>query len=118
MYFIYSVLLGLGFLLLLPKFLLDAFRYGKYISGLRERLGVLEKLDNDGRPVVWLHCVSVGEVQAARPLFQAIRQDFPDYAIAVSTVTVTGQQLARQLFNGYPIQRLTLNQIPLRRRRA
>jgi len=98
MYFIYSVLLGLGFLLLLPKFLLDAFRYGKYISGLRERLGVLEKLDNDGRPVVWLHCVSVGEVQAARPLFQAIRQDFPDYAIAVSTVTVTGQQLARQVF--------------------
>ena len=65
MYFIYSVLLGLGFLVLLPKFLLDAMRHGKYISGLGERLGNLGKLDNDGRPVVWLHCVSVGEVQAA-----------------------------------------------------
>ena len=39
MYFIYSLLLGLGFLVLLPKFLLDAWRHGKYISGLGERLG-------------------------------------------------------------------------------
>ena len=97
MYFIYSVLLGLGFLILLPKFLWDAFRHGKYISSLGERLGILEKLNNDGRPVVWLHCVSVGEVQAARPLFQAIRREFPHYSIAVSTVTVTGQQLAREI---------------------
>lgn len=98
MYFIYSLLLGLGFLLLFPRFLLDAWRHGKYISGLGERLGNLEALDNDGHPVVWLHCVSVGEVQAARPLFQAIRREFPQYSIAVSTVTVTGQQLAREIF--------------------
>ena len=98
MYFIYSLLLGLGILVLLPKFLLDAWRHGKYISGLRERLGLLEKLDSNGHPVVWLHCVSVGEVQAARPLFQAIRREFPDYVIAVSTVTVTGQQLALKIF--------------------
>lgn len=98
MYFIYSLLLGLGILVLLPKFLLDAWRHGKYVSGLRERLGLLEKVDGSGHPVVWLHCVSVGEVQAARPLFQAIRSAFPDYAITVSTVTVTGQQLAREIF--------------------
>jgi 3-deoxy-D-manno-octulosonic-acid transferase len=99
MYFIYSLLLGLGFLLLLPKFVLDAFRHGKYISGLGERLGAIERLDNPARgPVLWLHCVSVGEVQAARPLLQAIRQHFPDYLIAISTVTVTGQQLAREIF--------------------
>ena len=99
MYLIYSVLLGLGLLFLLPKFLLDAFRHGKYISGLGERLGKIEELNNpDNQPVVWLHCVSVGEVQAARPLLEAIRHDFPDYLIAVSTVTVTGQQLARELF--------------------
>ena len=97
MYFIYSVLLGLGILVLLPKFLWDGFRHGKYISGLGERLGSLEKLNSDGRPVVWLHCVSVGEVQASLPLFQAIRREFPHYSIAVSTVTVTGQQLAREI---------------------
>jgi 3-deoxy-D-manno-octulosonic-acid transferase len=42
--------------------------------------------------------VSVGEVQAARPLFHALRQEFPGHLIAVSTVTITGQKLARQVF--------------------
>ena len=41
MYFIYSLLLGLGFLILLPRFLLDAFRHGKYVAGFGERLGFL-----------------------------------------------------------------------------
>ncbi|MCU1267951.1 MAG: hypothetical protein JWM21_4269 [Acidobacteria bacterium] len=97
MYLIYSLLLGLGFVLMLPRLLLDAWRHGKYISGLGERLGNLEEFDHH-RPVIWLHCVSVGEVQAARPLFQALRREFPNYSIAVSTVTVTGQRLARELF--------------------
>src|SRR5437588_7162923 len=98
MYFIYSVLLALGLLVLLPKFLVDALRHGKYVTGFRERLGFLERLDHNGQPVLWLHCVSVGETQAARPLVQAIRGKFPQYLIAVSTVTVTGQQLAREIF--------------------
>src|SRR5882762_4559689 len=98
MYFLYNVLLGLGFVILLPKFLLDAWRHGKYVTGLRERLGFVEKINSKDRSVLWLHCVSVGETQAARPLVKAIRQEFPHYRIAVSTVTVTGQQLARDIF--------------------
>ncbi len=98
MYFIYSLLLGLGFLLLLPRFLIDAFRHGKYVAGFRERLGSLSPLTNDGRPVVWIHCVSVGETQAARPLVRAIRARFPEHLIAISTITATGQNLAREVF--------------------
>jgi 3-deoxy-D-manno-octulosonic-acid transferase len=98
MYFIYSVLLGLGFLLLLPRFLLDAFRHGKYIAGFRERWGSVTPIKKNGRPVVWLHCVSVGETQAARPLVRGLRQRFPDHLIAVSTITRTGQNLAREVF--------------------
>ena len=60
MYFIYSLLLGLAFIILLPRFLLDAFRHGKYVAGFRERLGSLASLPHNGRPVVWIHCVSVG----------------------------------------------------------
>src|SRR6185312_12532976 len=97
MYLAYSLLLGLGFAIMLPKFLLDALRHGKYISGLRQRLGSLEPRPGS-QPAIWLHCVSVGEVQAARPLFQALRREFPDHAICISTVTVTGQELARQAF--------------------
>src|SRR6266850_4599699 len=99
MYFIYSLLLGLGFLILLPRFLLDAFHHGKYVAGFRERLGTLSPLPNDSsRPVVWIHCVSVGETQAARPLVQGIRAQYPNHRIAVSTITLTGQNLAREVF--------------------
>lgn len=101
MYFLYNVLLALGLVILLPKFLLDAWRHGKYVAGLRERLGSLGslvKINHPARPVLWLHCVSVGETQAARPLFQAIRREFPHFRIVVSTVTVTGQHLAREIF--------------------
>jgi len=83
---------------MLPKFMLDAWRHGKYISGLKERLGFLTQESVNTQPTIWLHCVSVGEVQAARPLFAALRRELPEYAIAVSTVTVTGQRLAQEVF--------------------
>jgi 3-deoxy-D-manno-octulosonic-acid transferase len=100
MYFIYSLLLGLGFLILLPRFLLDAFRHGKYVAGFRERLGFLRPLTKGGRPVVWIHCVSVGETQAARPLVRGLRKRFPEHLIVISTTTLTGQNLAREVFKG------------------
>ena len=98
MYLVYSLLLTLGFLVLLPRFLFDAFRHGKYVAGFRERLGKLSEIDSQGRPVVWIHCVSVGESQAARPLVRGIRQRFPDHVLVISTTTLTGQKLARELF--------------------
>jgi len=44
MYFIYSLLLGIGFLVLLPRFIVDAFRHGKYVAGFAERLGSMKPL--------------------------------------------------------------------------
>lgn len=98
MYFVYSLLLTLGFVLLLPRFLFDAFRHGKYVAGFGERWGLLQPLERAGRPVVWLHCVSVGETQAARPLVKEIRKRFPSHLLVISTITLTGQQLAKDLF--------------------
>ncbi|MFZ0061943.1 MAG: 3-deoxy-D-manno-octulosonic acid transferase [Pyrinomonadaceae bacterium] len=98
MYVVYSLLLTLGFLVLLPRFLFDALRHGKYMAGFGERLGKVAPLKPTGRPVVWVHCVSVGESQAARPLVAGIRQRFPGHTIVVSTTTLTGQKLARDVF--------------------
>jgi 3-deoxy-D-manno-octulosonic-acid transferase len=98
MYFVYSLLLTLAFLVLLPRFLFDAFRHGKYVAGFRERLGSLPGIESRGQPVIWLHCVSVGESQAARPLVKGIRRRFPNHILVVSTTTLTGQNLARELF--------------------
>jgi 3-deoxy-D-manno-octulosonic-acid transferase len=77
--------------------LFQALAHRKYVSGLRERLGFLPAL-NRSQPVIWLHCVSVGETQAARPLVERIRRELPQHALVVSTVTLTGQKLARDLF--------------------
>ena len=96
MYLAYSVLLTLGLIVLIPHFLFQALAHGKYIAGLRQRLGAVPPLD--GKPVIWLHCVSVGETQAARPLAQRLKQAFPHHALVVSTVTLTGQTLARDVF--------------------
>lgn len=96
MYLAYSLLLSLGLLLFSPYFLFQALAHRKYIDGLRERLGFVPPLDK--QPVIWLHCVSVGETQAARPLVERLRREWPHHALVVSTVTLTGQKLARDLF--------------------
>lgn len=96
MYLAYSLLLSLGLLVLLPYFLFQALAHGKYLDGLRQRLGRVPPIN--GRPVIWLHCVSVGETQASRPLAQRLRQQFPQHVLVVSTVTRTGQKLAHDVF--------------------
>ena len=100
MYFLYSLLLTLGVIVLLPRFVVDALRHGKYVQGWRERLGSLPAIETAGRPVIWLHCVSVGEAQAARPLARAILDKFPSHTLVVSTTTLTGQRIARDVFRG------------------
>jgi 3-deoxy-D-manno-octulosonic-acid transferase len=97
-YLVYSFLLTVGFLLFLPRFAIDAFRSRKYITGLAQRLGQIPKIDSTAAPLIWLHCVSVGETEAARPLVRALREYLPSHRLVVSTTTVTGQALARQAF--------------------
>jgi 3-deoxy-D-manno-octulosonic-acid transferase len=48
--------------------------------------------------VLWLHSVSVGETQAARPLAKRLKEEFPEYRLVVSTTTKTGQELAQEVF--------------------
>lgn len=98
MYFLYSFLLAVGFLILLPRFLFDALRHGKYAAGFWERLGGVPPIDAAGRRVIWLHCVSVGETQAARPIVEELLAAHPEFSLVVSTTTKTGQQVARDVF--------------------
>jgi 3-deoxy-D-manno-octulosonic-acid transferase len=99
MYLTYSLLLTFGFLVLIPRFIFQALAHGKYVSGLRQRLGSIDSIKADPRPVIWLHCVSVGETQAARPLVKRLLSEFPNYSVVVSTITVTGQNLAHRVFS-------------------
>ncbi len=98
MFFLYGILLTVASIVLLPRFIFDAIFKGKYAAGFKQRLGFVPTLEPDGRKIVWLHCVSVGETNAARPLVQKIRSEFPDTRLIVSTTTRTGQELAKAAF--------------------
>ncbi|HEY8563681.1 MAG TPA: 3-deoxy-D-manno-octulosonic acid transferase [Pyrinomonadaceae bacterium] len=95
MFTLYSFLFAIGFILMTPVFLL---KREKYAAGFWQRLGFLPEFAPDERRVVWLHCVSVGETNAARPLVDELAKRFPAHRLIVSTTTKTGQDLARNIF--------------------
>jgi 3-deoxy-D-manno-octulosonic-acid transferase len=78
-----------------PIFLL---KREKYASGFWQRLGFLPEFEQNERKVVWLHCVSVGEANAARPLVDEIKKQFPEHRLIISTTTRTGQNHAKDIF--------------------
>src|SRR5881392_2485984 len=97
MYFIYSVLSLVLFVLVSPYFLYQAIRYKKYIGNVRERLGYLPISFNvDGEDSIWIHAVSVGEALTARALAADLKAWYPRLRLFVSTTTIAGQQVARR----------------------
>jgi 3-deoxy-D-manno-octulosonic-acid transferase len=96
-YLLYSLLLALAFVAALPFYAFKGWRSGKYLRNFRERLGRLPPaLDAGGRPSVWVHAVSVGEVLAARELVRTLKARLPGHGVFVSTTTETGQEVARR----------------------
>ncbi len=99
-YFLYSALLGLAAMLLLPYWIVQAARTGKYFSNLSERLGfsypALRHLPLERPGAIWLHAVSVGEVLSGLPLARQLKELYPGRPLVVSTTTKTGQALARE----------------------
>jgi 3-deoxy-D-manno-octulosonic-acid transferase len=102
MYLLYSFLLVFWGLLLLPAFLIKAWRRGTYLPGMSERFGRLpESLRHNGRATLWFHSCSVGETISLQPLVQILSRRFPEARFVFSTITQTGQQIARQRFAMY-----------------
>src|SRR5436190_22768357 len=96
MYFVYSLLSLVLFVLVSPYFLYQAIRYKKYIGNLRERLGYLPISFNvDGEASIWIHAVSVGEALTARALAADLKARYPRLKLYLSTTTMAGQQVAR-----------------------
>jgi 3-deoxy-D-manno-octulosonic-acid transferase len=95
-------LLNLVYLALLaavmPWLVWRSIRQGKYREGFAAKLfGRVPRRDSLGR-CVWLHAVSVGEVNLLATLIRQIRACRPDWECVVSTTTVTGMALARKRY--------------------
>lgn len=91
------------FLLLLvfsPVLLYSTIFKGKYREGFGEKcLGkapVLEKKTSGSR--VWIHAVSVGEVNLAVTILKEFEKRHPDFEFVISTTSRTGMELARKKF--------------------
>lgn len=100
----YNALLRLFFALSLPWFAVQVARREKYRAGIRQRLGRYPSPLRDalrGRRRVWIHAVSVGEVLAALPLVKALAEALPGHRVVLSTVTLTGQRVAREKAGGW-----------------
>ncbi|MBX3281926.1 MAG: 3-deoxy-D-manno-octulosonic acid transferase [Acidobacteria bacterium] len=99
MFVLYSFVYTLAFLAMLPVFAVSGIVRGKRAAGFFQRLSFfLPKFTPDDRKTVWLHCVSVGEANAARPLVDRLHTEFPDVRLIISTTTRTGQKLAKDIF--------------------
>jgi len=96
----YSFALTMAMLLGAPYWLFCMVRSGKYREGFRERFGIVPRRikREHGRPVIWVHAVSVGELLAASHLLTELQKRLPDWRLVVSTTTGTGQRLARERF--------------------
>ena len=99
MYLIYSLILYLAVPLVLLRLLWLGLKTPAYLYGWRQRFGYGAPL-TPGGAVIWIHAVSVGEVQAAKPLVNHLLRQRPQYRLLISTVTPTGAQTVRQVFNG------------------
>jgi len=99
-YFIYSFLMGVAALLLVPYWLVQGLRRGKYLSNLGERLGfsfpALAKLSEHSAGAIWIHAVSVGEALSGVALARRLKEAYPNRSLVISTTTETGQALARE----------------------
>jgi 3-deoxy-D-manno-octulosonic-acid transferase len=97
--FFYNLVLLTALLAGAPWWLWRMATTQKYREGLAERLGRVRILTGQaGRPLIWVHAVSVGEVLAVSRLVKTLDAELPEYFVAISTTTRTGQELARERF--------------------
>jgi 3-deoxy-D-manno-octulosonic-acid transferase len=98
---LYNILFAIFFLLASPYYFIRMRRRGNWQKGFSERFGKYNtklKQAITNRQVLWIHAVSVGEVNVCTQLIRALEPRLPNMKIVVSTTTTTGMaELHRKL---------------------
>jgi len=100
MYALYTVLLLLGGLGLLPHVLWRCLRGATYHHDLAERCGygIVPPTEIQAQPgCLWFHAASVGEVQGVSPIIARLHQCLPELPIVLSAFTPAGKQMAQRI---------------------
>lgn len=94
--FFYSLLLYLALPFVPLKLLWRGIKQPAYRQHWGERFGFYNiKIT---KPIIWLHCVSVGETRAAEPLVKALQTQYPQHQILLTHGTPTGRDASEALF--------------------
>jgi 3-deoxy-D-manno-octulosonic-acid transferase len=93
---LYTVVMYLATPVIVWRLLTRGVRYHGYLKRWRERFGLFP--DPGVRDCVWVHAVSVGEVNAAAPLIESLRRRYAPRRLVVTTVTPTGSERVQKLF--------------------
>jgi 3-deoxy-D-manno-octulosonic-acid transferase len=97
------MLYDIGFAIFSIFYLPTLIFKGKLHGDFLERFGVYGKEKREALAVakdaIWIQAVSVGEVALCRSLVPLIKERFPDRTIIFSTITKTGNDLAKKLFS-------------------
>src|SRR5207302_6085543 len=98
---LYNILFAIFFCISAPYYFLKMWRRGNWRRGFRQRFGRYDaqlKQTLTNRHVLWMHAVSVGEVNVCTQLIRALEPRVPNLKILVSTTTSTGMgELQRKL---------------------
>jgi len=78
-------------------------RWAAYARDIAARFG-RRRARAPGRPCVWVHGVSVGEVKAAARLVAEIERTVPDVEVVITVTTDTGQRVARRRYPGRRVE--------------
>ncbi|MBW8016038.1 MAG: 3-deoxy-D-manno-octulosonic acid transferase [Planctomycetes bacterium] len=81
-----------------PKIVYRMVRHDRYRAGWGERLGNITRLTD--KKCIWIHAVSVGEVNATRLLVEKLSRLDGDYEIVISATTDTGYARANAIYDG------------------
>ena len=90
---LYNILFTIGFVLSSPYYFVRMRRRGNWQQGFAERFGRYDtklKQAITNRNTLWMHAVSVGEVNVCTQLIRALEPRLPNLKIVVSTTTTTG----------------------------
>ena len=88
---------ALGLVAISPVWVYRMIRHGRYRRDIGQRFGAAPRRYGL-QPVIWIHGVSLGEINAAGTLVAEINSQLPDYRVVVSSTTDTGMAAARRLF--------------------
>ena len=92
----YRIFLYLVLPLVMLRLLGRAARDRRYFENIPQRLGFAGMRPTAGG--IWIHAVSVGEVNAATPLIEHLLKQYPDKPVTVTTMTPTGADRLKKTF--------------------